>query len=292
MIPFSTGICKGRGAILVRCNRWLRIFQARLVDFLRGLGYNLGRNGGIFVELGERIYTMRAARGLSQTDLADALEVSRQSVSKWETGASVPELDKLMKLSQLFGVSLDELVTGQSPEASTDTNTQETAAPVPSERSHGQSVAGVILLCFAGLVWLFVRRRAGLWCAWVVSILVDLFLWYGTGIRWGMIFQTLQWEASWNYTRLAMAWGMFFVLAALIVATALCFRREPMARTRRNLALLAVGTAVLMGLVAAMYLPIWGHATYFLTSFVLQWVRTGLLAAVITGLVRLRAGAK
>ena len=121
---------------------------------------------------------------------------------------------------------------------------------------------------------------------------MDLFLWYGTGIRWGMIFQTLQWEASWNYTRLAMAWGMFFVLAALIVATALCFRREPMARTRRNLALLAVGTAVLMGLVAAMYLPIWGHATYFLTSFVLQWVRTGLLAAVITGLVRLRAGAK
>ncbi len=270
------------------------------------------------MELGERIYTMRAARGLSQTDLADALEVSRQSVSKWETGASVPELDKLMKLSQLFGVSLDELVTGQPPEASADTDTQEAAVSAPSERSHGQSVAGVILLCFAGLVWLLltilggfleglilavpfalcglicliVRRRAGLWCAWVVSILVDLFLWYGTGIRWGMIFQTLQWEASWNYTRLAMAWGMFFVLAALIVATALCFRREPMARTRRNLALLAVGTAVLMGLVAAMYLPIWGHATYFLTSFVLQWVRTGLLAAVITGLVRLRAGAK
>ena len=51
------------------------------------------------MELGERIYTMRAARGLSQTDLADALEVSRQSVSKWETGASAPELDKLMKLS-------------------------------------------------------------------------------------------------------------------------------------------------------------------------------------------------
>ena len=91
------------------------------------------------MELGERIYTMRAARGLSQTDLADALEVSRQSVSKWETGASVPELDKLMKLSQLFGVSLDELVTGQSPEASTDTNTQETAAPVPPERKIGRA---------------------------------------------------------------------------------------------------------------------------------------------------------
>ena len=46
--------------------------------------------------LGERIYERRAARNLSQTDLADALGVSRQSVSKWETDASVPDLDKLV----------------------------------------------------------------------------------------------------------------------------------------------------------------------------------------------------
>lgn len=267
------------------------------------------------MDLGERIYALRTARGLSQTDLADALEVSRQSVSKWETGASVPELDKLMRLSQLFGVSLDELVTGQAPEAAAEPVTEPPAPELPG-RGHGQSVAGVILLCFAGLVWLLltvlggfleglilaspfllcglicliVRRKAGLWCAWTVSILVDLFLWYGTGIRWGMIFQTLQWEASWNYTRLAMAWGMFIALAALILATALCYRREPMERTRRNLTLLAVGAVLLAALFAAMHLPIWSRATYFLTSFALQWVRAGVLAAVLTGLVRLRAG--
>ena len=46
--------------------------------------------------LGQRIYQLRTKMHLSQGDLADKLEVSRQSVSKWETDASVPELDKLV----------------------------------------------------------------------------------------------------------------------------------------------------------------------------------------------------
>ena len=60
--------------------------------------------------LGERIYKLRTEKEMSQGDLADALEVSRQSISKWETNGSVPELDKLIKLSEIFGVSLDELI--------------------------------------------------------------------------------------------------------------------------------------------------------------------------------------
>lgn len=65
------------------------------------------------MSLGERIYKLRTKKNLSQGDLADALEVSRQSISKWETNGSVPELDKLIKLSEIFGVSLDQLVTGK-----------------------------------------------------------------------------------------------------------------------------------------------------------------------------------
>ena len=69
--------------------------------------------------LGQNIARLRAQKNLSQGDLADALEVSRQSVSKWETDASIPELDKLLRLAELFGVTLDELVKGESaqPEA-------------------------------------------------------------------------------------------------------------------------------------------------------------------------------
>ena len=63
--------------------------------------------------LGENIVRLRTQKNWSQGDLADALDISRQSVSKWETDASIPELDKLLKLSELFGVTLDELVRGE-----------------------------------------------------------------------------------------------------------------------------------------------------------------------------------
>ena len=59
------------------------------------------------MSLGTNISRLRAEHHLSQGDLAESLGVSRQSVSKWETDSSVPDLDKLVKLSQLFGVSLD-----------------------------------------------------------------------------------------------------------------------------------------------------------------------------------------
>ena len=66
------------------------------------------------MSLGENIISLRKIRGMSQTDLADELGVSRQSVSKWESDASTPELEKLLAMSELFGVSLDELVKGES----------------------------------------------------------------------------------------------------------------------------------------------------------------------------------
>ena len=62
------------------------------------------------MKLSEKIYALRTDRGLSQGDLAEKLDVSRQSVSKWETGQSVPDLDKIIKIADLFGVSVDELV--------------------------------------------------------------------------------------------------------------------------------------------------------------------------------------
>ena len=64
--------------------------------------------------LGERIIKLRNSKGISQDTLAVALGVSRQSVSKWETDASVPELDKLIKLSEYFEVSIDELIKGEA----------------------------------------------------------------------------------------------------------------------------------------------------------------------------------
>ena len=69
--------------------------------------------------LGNKIYTLRTKAGLSQEELAEQMGVSRQSVSKWETDASIPELDKLIQLSKLFEVTLDSLV--QDEPVQTDT---------------------------------------------------------------------------------------------------------------------------------------------------------------------------
>lgn len=67
--------------------------------------------------LAEKILFLRTQRGMSQDDLAEKLEVSRQSVSKWETAQSTPDLDKIIRLADLFGVSVDELVRdGEAPQ--------------------------------------------------------------------------------------------------------------------------------------------------------------------------------
>lgn len=62
------------------------------------------------MKLSENITQLRKAMGLSQEQLAEQVGVSRQSISKWETGQSAPELDKLVLLSKIFGVSTDALL--------------------------------------------------------------------------------------------------------------------------------------------------------------------------------------
>ena len=60
--------------------------------------------------LGERIQELRKARGLSQESLGEKLGVSRQAVSRWEMDGAVPEVDKLIAMSRIFGVSLNDLL--------------------------------------------------------------------------------------------------------------------------------------------------------------------------------------
>lgn len=62
--------------------------------------------------LGQRIYMLRKQKNMSQGDLADRLEVSRQTVSKWENDSSLPELDKIIRLCELFKVSSDYILRG------------------------------------------------------------------------------------------------------------------------------------------------------------------------------------
>ncbi|MBR1598512.1 MAG: helix-turn-helix transcriptional regulator [Lachnospiraceae bacterium] len=67
------------------------------------------------MEFNNKLYNLRKQKGLSQEELAGRLNVSRQTVSKWEVGESTPDLEKLAAISELFEVSLDELVLDKKP---------------------------------------------------------------------------------------------------------------------------------------------------------------------------------
>lgn len=62
------------------------------------------------MDFSEKLLTLRKAKNLTQEELAEKLNVSRQSVSKWESGQAVPELDKIVALSAVFDVTTDYLL--------------------------------------------------------------------------------------------------------------------------------------------------------------------------------------
>ena len=152
------------------------------------------------MNFGENIYRLRTEKNLSQGDLADALEVSRQSVSKWENNSAVPELDKLIKMSDLFGVTLDELVGNAATSAQRAMQTIPSVdfPELPSKVSG--IIPGIVFLCAGLLVWLLIhflyalplfvcgalclcmKRRWGLWCCWVLLFSVSCWLYSYVGV--------------------------------------------------------------------------------------------------------------
>ncbi|MEE0060906.1 MAG: helix-turn-helix transcriptional regulator [Acutalibacteraceae bacterium] len=68
------------------------------------------------MDFNNRLYQLRKQKGFSQEELANRLNVSRQTISKWEIGDSTPDMEKLVAISDLFDVSLDNLVKGKEEE--------------------------------------------------------------------------------------------------------------------------------------------------------------------------------
>lgn len=73
--------------------------------------YNL-TGEGTYMEIGNIIKQNREGRKMSQTDLANKLFISRQAISKWENGSSLPSLENIIAISNILEVSLDELIKG------------------------------------------------------------------------------------------------------------------------------------------------------------------------------------
>lgn len=86
------------------------------------------------MDFNNRLYQLRKQKGLSQEELANRLNVSRQTVSKWEVGDSTPDMEKLIAMSDLFDVSLDKLVMGKEDEETPPSTTKSEFVTVLNEK--------------------------------------------------------------------------------------------------------------------------------------------------------------
>ncbi len=244
------------------------------------------------MKLGERIYHYRTERGLSQSELAERLDVSRQSVSKWETDASVPELDKLINLCEVFGITMDALVRGEEMPPKGElpdeepisvppaTNTEREAVPEREEhRRPPYHTTGVILLCTAavvailfglmagvgglifalpffacGLLCVFMHRYVGLACAWTVYGLVSVYLSVATSITPlpNVLYMIVVGFRDGISRMFVLSLPMAVADLALVLWTVWTFRRRVLPITRKTV----IATAVLLlGIVLARIVP-------------------------------------
>lgn len=68
------------------------------------------------MDIGEKLFELRKGKGLSQEEVAEKLNVTRQTVSKWETNQSTPDFDKIIPICELYGITTEELLTGKKKE--------------------------------------------------------------------------------------------------------------------------------------------------------------------------------
>lgn len=283
------------------------------------------------MNLGERIYKFRTEMNLSQGDLADRLEVSRQSISKWENNNAIPDLEKIIKLSEIFEVSLDELVKGEATIKKTAGESENYAFPKQNkdettivERSFPpRKIAGIILLCMSffvlllfiamggalgglifaspfvvcGILCFVLKKNIGLWCAWAVYFMSDIYMSYATGISRSAVFLTLRWTAQMNYLRLAFAWLLVLILGGIIAVTVIRLGKKPFETKAEGKKKLILVWLVLLAV--QMITMVWGRsevyqylidniftlgAVYRMISIIFSWgkIITLTIAVVVT----------
>ena len=189
--------------------------------------------------MGERIYALRKQNNMSQGDLADRLEVSRQTVSKWENDSSLPELDKIIRLCELFKVSSDYVLRGITE----DTESKEKEQTVIKEKTviierHTDIKAvfstGLIInalfflfispksfyipLLFGAVasVLLLCKKHPVYFSLWLVYVYINVFCSLTTAGGIDLIFDKSAYTAEYAYL-LAVSCLLWIFLAALIL---------------------------------------------------------------------------
>lgn len=102
------------------------------------------------MSLGERLYNLRKNKNLSQEEVAERLDVTRQTISKWETDQSVPDFDKMVPLCKLYNISSNELLTGERDNIDSDMGKDEI------RRKRAMTISISVFLYFISIVWIII----------------------------------------------------------------------------------------------------------------------------------------
>lgn len=191
--------------------------------------------------MGERIYELRKKNNMSQGDLADKLDVSRQTISKWENNTSTPELDKILHLCEVFSVSSDYILRGiveeteNSKEEANQTVIKEQTVIIEKKADIRTIFASGLLinamfflflypklfyipLCFGAVavILLLCKKHAVYYSLWLVFICVNIFCSVGTAGGMDIIFDSAFYTSEYTYLLVIsyLLWISLFILIA------------------------------------------------------------------------------
>ncbi len=158
------------------------------------------------MKLSEKIVQLRKSQGLSQEELAERLGLSRQAVSRWESGTALPDAGNLLQLSRLFGVTADYLLDEEreSPEAPTAANTTK------PHRTNGKMIAGGVMamLGFWGNVIIYIASR-------FVEVMIPHRVWSTDHSTWQYRWDSNLTGHSWRF--FVQKYDLEWIVAALTV---------------------------------------------------------------------------
>lgn len=119
------------------------------------------------MNIADRIQGLRKAKGISQEELAEQVGVSRQAVSKWESGQSLPDLEKILMISEYFEVSTDYILKGIKPPKAGAENSHDLISRILYLASTALIIIG-LFSAFAG--WYEEQSAENIWGAMIIQV--------------------------------------------------------------------------------------------------------------------------
>lgn len=108
------------------------------------------------MNIGNQLYELRKKQNLSQEEVAEKLNVTRQTISKWETNQSMPDLDKIVPLCELYEISADALLKGTVEVKQRETNCFAADSQLRKEKAKVISMS--VFLYFLSIIWIIVSE--------------------------------------------------------------------------------------------------------------------------------------